>query len=289
MTRLNIQGLARRDSLLMKCLITEPERTFVSVDLTSGEPTCTAHYSQDANYIAASFGMIGKDPYYKDGILMIDDIYLMAASVSPLAEIALKECFDKGDFDDWNNGQKEYIQKAHPIIAPLRAFHKPLVLGLGYAMGPRKMVTTAADNGKVLLAKDSKAFWKAYWQRLFTGLASYAKKQQAILGRQGYLVNQFGYRLTPDSPHKAFNYMIQSTVSGIINLLDALFEMECSKLDVEFVTIIHDELIYDIADEDLKKAKKAMDKAVKELNKILGWTVNVRVGFVTGKNMYEAK
>jgi hypothetical protein len=290
MVKLNIQGLARRDPALMACLVADDAYSFVSIDLTAGEPTVTSQYSKDPNYYQACFGMVGKKPYYDKHILMIDDIYLMAASASPLAADAIRKCFEDGVFNEWLTN-KEWIQKKHPVIGPIRGFHKPLVLGLGYAMGPKKMVNTARDNGQVLMFKDAKRFHKAYWGSLFKGLGAYSDRQQALLKVQGFLINQFGYRLVPDSPHKAFNYMIQSTVRGIINLLDALYERFCERagLDVTFLTIIHDELIYQIADKDLAKSKVAMDDAVTELNCILGWDVDIRVGWVPGKNFYEAK
>jgi hypothetical protein len=289
--KLNIQGMARRDKGLMSCLVSDPGYTYVSVDLSSGEPTVTSQYSRDPRYYAACFGMVGKDPYYDNGILMIDDIYLMCASASPMGKEAIRKCFDEGVFDGWNTGEKEDIQKKHPVIGPIRVFHKPLALGLGYSMGPRKMVTTARDHGHLITYKDAKAFHTAYWKEIYSDLGLYADKQQAILKSVGYLVNQFGYRLVPDSPHKAFNYMIQSSVSGIINLLDGIFEVLChnADLDVTFITIIHDELIYRIADKDLADTQKMMDAAVVELNRILAWDVNIRTGWEEGKTLYEAK
>lgn len=75
MTKLNIQGLARGDKGLMSSMIPPPGHVFVSVDLAAGEPSVSAHYSQDRNYFDACFGMVGKEPYYDGDLLRCDDIH----------------------------------------------------------------------------------------------------------------------------------------------------------------------------------------------------------------------
>ena len=82
-TKLNPQGLARKDRALLSAVLPSPGHTFVSCDLSSGEPTCTAHYSQDKNYHDATFGMVGIPPYYAKDVLKIDNLYLTVMSVSP--------------------------------------------------------------------------------------------------------------------------------------------------------------------------------------------------------------
>ena len=92
--KLNPQGLARKDKPLMSAIVPDPGQVFVSCDLSAGEPTCTAHYSQDANYYDATFRMVGKRPYYtpKD-LLKIDNLYYTVMSVSPMGKEKTKEIF----------------------------------------------------------------------------------------------------------------------------------------------------------------------------------------------------
>ena len=100
--KLNVQGLARRDEGLKglkglcSYIIPDEGRVFLSMDLGAGEPTCTAHYSQDPRYFHASVGGIGQPPYvYSDGVLMIDDVYIMFMSKTPIGSPIIKAALAK--------------------------------------------------------------------------------------------------------------------------------------------------------------------------------------------------
>jgi hypothetical protein len=288
MGRLNVQGLARRDLGLMRAIVPDEGYTVVSCDLGSGEPTCTAHYSQDKNYYDATFGMVGKDPYYDNEILKIDDIYLTVMSVSPIGRDRMAEVFE-GRYDGltfpemWRKNP-EFFTKG--LLKKERALHKILTLGLGYSMGPRKLVKSASDAGHVLPLKLAKDFYLVYWA-LFSDVQSFGKRLERLFARQGYLVNDFGYRLTPDADYKCLNHYIQSSVSGIMHVLCEKFFALCPY--ARFITIIHDEVIMEIPTHLLAEAKGIMKDAELSLNADLGWSVSIRVGWAEGKNWYEAK
>lgn len=273
--KLNAQGLARTDTGLMTAMLPDPDCTFVSVDLASGEPTVTTHYSQDANYYDACFGMTGKTPYYcAEGYLKSDDIYLTAASFSPLGRDQVRAAFEESPYN-----LKDRLKR-------IRDLHKVLVLGIGYSMGPKKMVKSCYDKGFDITLKDAKQFYNAYWAWC-PKVRELADSLEAKFKREGHLINDFGYRLIPDASYKSLNYWIQSSVSGIVNVLSAKFFAICP--EASFVTVIHDELIFSIPTELLSHSKAAMDQAVASLNEDLNWTVKIRVGFKPGRNLYEAK
>jgi hypothetical protein len=92
-SRLNAQGLARRSVELVGCIKPLPGHATVSVDFASGEPTVTSHFSRDPNYLYSTFEGVGKDPFWKNGVLMIDDIYLMTMSISPIHRRRIEEAF----------------------------------------------------------------------------------------------------------------------------------------------------------------------------------------------------
>ena len=291
-SKLNPQGMARGFKPLMECIVPDPGNSFVSVDLESGEPTATAHYSKDPNYIAATGGMSGKEPYYNDtGLLILDDIYLMGASRQPDLKDALRKAFDEGAFDKWLT-DKEWVQKKHPVVGPIRKKAKPRILGIGYEMGGKEMVRQALDNGDVLSLADADGSVKAYWEETFIELNSLRKKLQKLYSHQGYLVNRFGYLIRPDSPHKTLNYWIQSTINGEI---DVLLQESCAHteaatgIEVPLDGIIHDELVFQYPDVLLPQLKAGMKHAETYLNDMLAWDVKVKTGWVTGKSLYEAK
>lgn len=286
---LNIQAMARREERLMGCIVPDPGCIFVSVDLSAGEPSIITHFSKDSYYRAAIFDMVGKEPYYDDnGVLMIDDIYLMGMSISPMGAARLKDVFDNHQFDGLPFSQAWLVNSdaVKSYLAPERAFHKILILGIGYAMGPQKMALEAFRAGFELTNKEAKAFFLAYW-----GLIKDVKKLNDelvdIATKTGYLINPFGYRCVPDPLYKAMNYFIQSSINGLIAILCAKFFAVCEH--AKFITIIHDEVIFQIPKDKTEEARALFDSAVESLNEDLGWSVKIRTGWKEGNNLYEAK
>lgn len=294
--RLNPQGLARKDKPLMSALVPPPGCVFVSADLSAGEPTCTAHYSQDKNYYDATFGMVGKAPYYTDdGLLKIDNLYYTVMSVSPMGKKLVRELFHStyngSSFAERWPANEEYQGKPFQDwlkdqIKAQYAFHKIGTLGMGYSMGPRKFQTAAYDAGHVISFGEAKEFFRVYWA-LFADIGKFAKRCAHSAKTRGYLVNDFGYRLLPDKDYKAFNYFIQSSVSGIMHVLCNSFFILAAFCT--FLLVIHDEVIFSCPKERVEEARAAMKAAEEALNNMLKWRVRVRVGFAVGNNLYEAK
>lgn len=285
---INVQGLSRKEPRLMRCIAARPDHTFVSIDLSAGEPTVTTHYSKDKMYRLATFDHVGKEPYYLDDTLVIDDIYLMGMSVSPIGAKVLRSIFDTYR-DEHGSFVESWVRdpdKVKTFLKNQRAFHKILILGLGYGMGPKKMVVSAAKANHQLELKDAKRFFTNYWE-LFHGVKALGDRLSSQYRESGLLVNDFGFRLHPDKDYKALNYFIQSTVSGIMAALCWKYGVVCPK--ARFVTVIHDELIYEIPTADLPEAKVLWQAAVKSLNEDLAWDVNIRTGWAEGRTFYEAK
>ena len=271
----------------MGCILPDPDKIVVSADLSAGEPTCTSHFSKDKNYHAATFGMVGEEPYYENGILYIDDIYLMVMSVSPIGRQRMLEVFNSTfnglTFQQQWKKDPEYIQKR--VLKEERPLHKILTLGLGYAMGPRKLVRSAFEKGYVLKEKVAKDFFRAYWD-LFIDVKRLGDALENKFKKQGYLINPFGYRLIPEPSYKCLNYFIQSSVSGIMHVLCAKFFALCPF--AEFLTVIHDEVLFEVPKDRLEDARRLFNQAVDSLNDDLKWSVKIRCGFKPGKDWYEA-
>ncbi len=286
---LNVQGMSRREPRLMKNVVADPGKIFVSIDLNSGEPTITTHFSNDKYYRLATFDMVGKEPYYdKTGVLVIDDIYLMGMSVSPMGSSRIKEVFESVKFDGLSF-QEQWIKDSSVVkdyLKKERAFHKILILGLGYSMGPAHMVESAQNAGYDLDISDAIEFFKAYWE-LFSGVKRLGKNLEYEFAQAGHLVNPFGYRIVPGADYKCLNYFIQSSVSGLINVL--CYKFFSIAPEAQFVTIIHDEIIIQIPEDKEEEVKSKFNKALDSLNQDLDWSVKIRTGWAKGKNLYEAK
>jgi hypothetical protein len=257
------------------------------MDLASGEPAVTSHYSGDRMYRYATLDGVGERPYYDSNhTLMISDIYLMVASRSPIGKDEVRAAFNAtwpaGSFADQWVADDDIIKKS---LKTLRQLHKILCLGLGYSMQPRKLVNTAYENGFILSFKEAKEFYNVYWA-LFAKVRELADSLERQIKLDGALINEFGYRLTPE-PRKAFNYLIQSSVSGLIHILTAkLFALAPYS---RFVTVIHDEILAEVPTDRLEEFRAAKEAAVQSLNDDLGWTVKIRVGFVSGFTWMDAK
>ena len=284
--KLNCQGLARKDSGLMTSLVAEPGRTFVSIDLSAGEPSVTANFSNDTNYRWATLDGVGKAPKYVNGVLMIDDIYLMTASASPMFSDAIREAFDR----DWGGKTfaEQWLDDSEIIktyLKKIRQISKILCLGISYGMQPKKMVKQMYENGVQISLKEATDFFNAYW-RLFDRVLKLSKQLANQVRIEGYIINPFGYRMVCE-PRLAFNYFIQSTVSGIMHVF--LAKLVAAAPYATFFTIIHDELIMEVDDDMLEQFRIDTARATDSLNDDLNWSVKIRTGFVPGKDLYSAK
>lgn len=304
--KLNIQGLARRDKGLGGmpglCTYIRPAegRTFIGQDLNSAEPTVTAHYSQDSLYRYATLEGIGKEPYFSEkGILMIDDVYIMFMSNTTHGGAIVREAFNK----DWDGltFPQQWLKKSKVIkeyLESSRQYYKMIALALLYGMGPKKVQTQSYEQFSVELSQqEALSIWQGYWSA-FSGVKALSDRLQQK-ARHGWIENIFGYRITfdtsgvkgKDTTHKACNYLIQSTVSGIMHLYTNLMNKNCLKrgLPFDFITVIHDELVLEVDTDKVDSYKAAQQESIDEMNKLINWTVPVLVGFSVGESFYHIK
>lgn len=282
--RLNIQALARKEKGLMSCLLADEGYVFVSIDLAAGEPVVIAHYSQDENYVANAFGMVGKEPYWKGNLLMLDDPYLSFASVSPLGKAKIRKAWDDGWFANWTTDAEAVRDKLKPIT---RNFHKTLFLAHVYGQGPKGAVMFAADNGELITYGEAKEVHRVFWKVLYPKVGLLSDKLKAQVERDKTLTNAFGFRMTPEQSRLALNYLIQSSVSGIIKMAENKLYSKASYAIPG--PVIHDELVPMIPVGSIEQFKLDVAEAFESLNTDLNWSVKIRNGFVPGNNFSEAK
>lgn len=159
-------------------------------------------------------------------------------------------------------------------------------LGLGYGMGPKKLVKTAKESGEIITLSNARGFYRSYWDT-FPNVRRLSDRLAAKVAAESRLINQFGYRLVPE-PHKAFNALIQSSVSGIVEILGT--KVEAVAPYSEFLGLIHDELLYEVPIPRVEEFRGHMAQATDSLNDDLKWSVRIRTGFVASdKSWYEAK
>ncbi len=283
--KVNLPALARRDLPFMKCWQARPGHVFISSDFSSLEPSITAHFSQDKYYKYATYDGIGKEPYIDSrGVLMIDDVYLMTASVMPQFRASVLDFFSTPENRARWLVDAEGCKGTKELKGP-RKQAKPCCLGFNYGMGPKKFVAMSYDAGVNISLKDAKIMYKAYWD-LYADLRNLTKKLENFMGKYKSIVNPFGYRLNT-APFKAYNAFIQSSASGVVDVFCLKFFSKMS--DAKFVALIHDEVVYELPVDQVDMAREFTQECVASLNKDLGFTVPMRLGFVVAPTFAEIK
>lgn len=287
--KLNSQGLARGDKDLMSCLLPDNGKTIVSVDCSQLEPTVISHYTKDPVYKYAAFEGVGKEPYYaSDGVLMIDDMYLMSASKWPIFEDLMRSAFNRkwGELTFTEQWLKDNEVIKGALKKQFRAVVKAMVLALGYGAGWKKLRAMAYEHGFIISAAEAKEMHRQFWNT-YRYMGAFARHCAERVKEHGCIVNDFGYRLTPE-PHKAFNAVIQSSASGVLDLLQINFFDICKHIDrrKDARGLIHDELLFDVPKEFEAECRQDMQRAVDRLNEQLQWDVPIRTGWQSGDNHF---
>lgn len=279
--KLNIQALAIKEPRVVSNIIADDGRVFVGEDLISAEPMIAAMLSGDKYYRYAVYDGIGKEPYYERGILMINDIYLMYASVCPATRDKVVKNFD---LKNWLYDPETEKKK----LKAQRNLCKVVVLSASYGVGKKKLAQIFREQGYTLNPQEVSDAWESYWH-LFAELRETVFRMQAMYQNQGYLINLFGYRLTPQNEKDSFNSVCQSSVSGLMNYFMKLKFERARKLDQRFITCIHDCLITEIPANDIEVSRAVTASVLKELNRELDWEIPVRTDFTVSKDFYKLK
>lgn len=286
----NIQALARRDEKLMSALLPESGYVFVSTDMSAGEPSIISQYTKDAKYKYFCFDGVGKRPYYDGSLLMIDDIYLAYASVCPIFSADIRRITEEYTY----NGLSFYeawvqnpdLIKEDKRVKSIRKNSKWICLGFGYGLGGKSLYNKAIEAGLNVTPKQCKDAFLTYWD-LFEGIRAYAKNLEQYVTEHKWFNNPFGYRFVPTEPRKAFNGMVQSSVSSLFHWFGILMSHYCA--EALYIVTIHDEDIYMVPEHGVKHYHSALKQVTDHINKELKWDVDLRFGAKDGRNLFEAK
>lgn len=236
-------------------------------------------------------------PFWQNGILMLDDIYLAYASSTRMGAPLVIDAWNR----KWENGRsfsEQWLTDPEPIKKSLkktRQLHKTLALALAYGMGYNPNPTTGKStfqeacrsSGFDLSLDECREFYESYWG-LFPEIKNFADYCASLCKKNnGRMINEFGFTGITE-PRKAFNWVIQSTLSSVLHEFCCLLLEEAPWAQYELC--IHDELIFQVPENRVEELKKAKQRAEKRLNEeILNWSVPVRTGWAVGFNLYDCK
>lgn len=286
----NIIATPISDERYGKNLICEPGWSIVCRDVKSLEPTLLACFSGDPVLKYATFEGEGKQPFIKDDILWIDDIYIMAAYSAPFMRDELE---DKLNLSNWlinSDGEKAKIKN-------LRNVSKTIVLATNYGAGALKIQNQIRENLKVTIPlKNIELFQDNYWATLSTAYL-YKQKLEREVSQKGYFINIGGYPLTfYDRPngiinghHKALNKMLQSSAAVVMKLiLYFLYEKIRNRTDIiPLVCDWHDAFFFKVRNETITEYRSLTDDVLKKVNETLN--LPLRLDFNVGANFYGCK
>ena len=285
----NLLAFPVEEKELASSVISGEGHSFIAVDFRSLEPAVQAHLSGDPKLRYAIVDGVGKKPFWKDGVLWIDDVYLMHVS-------AIKE-FNQDldvDLDLWVEDSEEVKHKNKL----LRGMAKGVFLSTVYgAMPPTVRILVFKHTKKLYPLSVIKPVVRSFWQT-FSCLFMLKKELTEEVRKNTYLINEFGYPLTFASlgsnncstpMHTVLNRMIQSTAAGVMKL----FIHMVMEHKPEWMKIVipdwHDAMTVKVPDDKIEEGKLVILACLDELNKALGWDFELMLSMSVGKTLYDTK
>ncbi len=189
------------------------------------------------------------------------------------------------------------------VTSEMRRQAKVINFGILYGMG-----VTALRKNLGSTREEAQKFYDNYFNE-FSGLRDYLEEVKKIATERGYTLTLFGRRrLFPDIRSRipyikalalrtAINAPFQGTAADIIKLAIRYAQEDLKKEGLSdkahLVLQIHDELVYEIEEQELSRAEKiiknAMESAIKRSYLHLDTDIPLSVHFGSGDNLEELK
>lgn len=285
----NLVAIPVKEKLITDCIEADHGCTFLAPDFRSLEPCIQAYLSQDPNLRYAIVDGVGKRPFWKDGRLFIDCIYLTTIGANPKFAKQLDL-----DLDEWLKDDEAVKAKNYRLRQSFKIGYLSTTYG-GQVDTVRKALMRALKQSVSLQeAKDViKSIWQAY--PLLLVLKQRITKE---IREKGYTINEFGFPLTYGSigqtsintgMHKVLNRLIQSTAAGVMRL----FEFHLNQIKPPWMRYripnFHDACTVQVPKDRVEEGKAIMKQALDETNKTLDWGFPLLMSFSGGDTLYATK
>ena len=247
----NIPIRSKEGNRIRGAFIPDKGKVFLSADYSQIDLRVLAHYSQDEALLHA----------FRNG----DDIHARTASelfaVSPLL-----------------------------LTSEMRRVAKSINFGIVYGMS-----AFGLSNQLGISRKEASRFIDKYFH-LYSGVQTFMKNIVAQAGEDGYVTTLLNRRrMLPEiniknktrrefAERTAINTPIQGTAADIIKLamIKVVPSLKEKNLSAKLLLQIHDELVFELPEEELKKTKEVVRKAMEEA---LALDVPLVVNFETGDSL----
>jgi len=205
---------------------------------------------------------------------------------------AMLEAFEKGEDIHTATAARIWDLKLEDVTKDQRRVAKAINFGLLFGQGPQGLSRTADIS-----YAEARDFIDRYFVA-FSGIREYMDVSKALARKQGYIETLFGRRRPLpeiDSPlhmvraqaeRMAINMPIQGTEADLIKLAMIAVAKELPKVskDANVLLQVHDELVLEVPEKDVKKVAKVVVETMQSVEKI-GCPIVVDAKY--GKNWEE--
>jgi DNA polymerase-1 len=184
--------------------------------------------------------------------------------------------------------------KKDEVTKDMRRFAKTVNFGVIYGMSDYGL-----EQATELSREEAHKFIKAYFEK-YSGVTKYLNdtKEKArrdgyvetLLGRRRYIpdINSANRQVREAAERMAINMPVQGTSADIIKvaMINLYREMEKRKLGSKMLLQVHDELVFEVPDDELKEMRALVPETMESAVKL---KVPVKVDTKVGKNWGEMK
>jgi len=199
------------------------------------------------------FGHLSQDPHLGEAIKQGGDIF------RKLAAIWLDKTLENVTEDD-------------------RDKTKRVVYALMYGAGKNRLSEILS-----ITVMQATAIINSFYMK-FSSLKSFSQKVIAMAEKNGYLTSLLGRRryfphicssnlgLRSQAQRQAFNFLIQGSAADIAKtgLLKAEENLEAENVEAHLVMMIHDEMVWEVKEEDLVTAAKVVKESLETTQQVVG-------------------
>jgi hypothetical protein len=290
-TRVSSKGLnivaTSLDDDIGECFIADDGWEFVLWDVNSLEPTVAAILTDDKMLRYCAYFGEGIKPYYKDGVLHVDDTYLCYLSKTKRWR---EEIMDQFNCEEWMDDPEAVKKKFKKI----RQAGKKIVLMTGYGSGVPKVCSSIFKELKIRIGIDEgRELVNVLWA-VFPDMWRFICRLRAAAntGRSIPTWLQFPISTNQSVVHCVYNYRCQTEAAHVTKQM--IWQMWQRKQDwwVPAVPNIHDANACLVKTSYKPEFKFLLQDSLKDLNDTLApFTkgIQFRISVHTGKTLREAK
>jgi DNA polymerase-1 len=157
-------------------------------------------------------------------------------------------------------------QKNADILGCSRNDAKPFIFAYLYGAGGKKL-------GSILGVSDREGNkLKKKFTAAFPALGSLIDKVKNIVDQQGFIPGLDDRPIYTESQHKALNYLIQGAEAVVMKYTIIMIEEELAKagLDQSILLFYHDEVTYEVREDQAEQAREIIMRCFEEAPKALG-------------------